>query len=148
MKALLILAAGALVLPMQGALACPPLPPGQSPLTEEQFLERSMPGVTDIVYGVVTSNGEPGKPQKFKIVHVYRGTLHAGETISAVPGWGHPEPMCVGMMAPAYPKPKGSYGVVAFREGRATLNFISPENVQRMIVRGWIESARASRPRR
>ena len=127
----------------QAALACPPLPPGTEPPTAEQFLARSMPNVGDIVSGVVTKAAGPGEPSSFKIIHVYRGTLHKGDIVKAIPGWGHPEPVCVGMMSPAYPQPVGTYGVVAFARDRKMLNFVSPENVRIMIDKGWIKSARA-----
>ena len=146
MKSLLPIAliSAAAALPLQGALACPPPPPGYVPPTAEQLLERSLQNVGDIVYGVVTKAGAPGEASSsFKIIHVYRGDLRAGQTVQAVPGWGHPEPVCVGMMSPAYPQPVGTYGVVAFAKGQRTLNFISPENVQIMIDKGWIKSARA-----
>ena len=135
--------AAAVLMPLTGALACPPPPPGYVPPTQEQILERSLQGVTDIVYGVVTGGEVPGQPSRFKVVHVYRGNLRVGDTVEARPGWGHPEPFCVGMMAEAHPKPVGTYGVVAFGEGRRLLNFVSPENVQIMIAKGWIKSARA-----
>ena len=144
MKAIfsLAIAGAAAIIPLQGALACPPLPPGTQPPTAEQFLARSMPNVSDIVYGVVTRERGPGEPARFKIIHVYRGTLHKGDIVEAIPGWGFPEPVCVGMMSPAYPKPPGTYGVAAFSRDRKMLNFVSPENVRIMIDKGWIKSAR------
>lgn len=135
----------AALLPAQAAWACPPPPPGYVPPTEEQIVERSLPGVTDIAYGVVVPGGQPEKTSRFKIIHVYRGSLRKGEIIEAAAGWGHPAPFCIGMMGPAYPRPVGSYGVVAFRDGRRELNFISPEHVRIMIDKGWIQSARARR---
>lgn len=135
-------AAVAALLPLQAAVACPPPPPGYVPPTQEQILERSLRNVTDIVYGQVTDGGVPGKPSTFKVIHVYRGNLRAGDKLQTTPGWGHPEPFCVGMMAEAHPRPVGSYGVAAFTQGRRTLNFVSPENVRIMIDKGWIQSAR------
>jgi hypothetical protein len=128
---------------MDGAPACPPPPPGYVQPTQEQLLERSLQRVDDIVYGVVTEGGAPGKPSVFKIIHVYRGNLRIGDKVETTPGWGHPEPFCVGMMSPAHPKPVGTYGVVAFANGQRTLNFIAPENVRTMIEKGWIKSAQA-----
>ena len=129
--------------PLQAAVACPPPPPGYVQPSHEQILERSMKGVSDIVYGVVTDGGEPGKTSTFEVIHVYRGNLKVGDKVQTTPGWGHPEPFCVGMMSAAYPKPTGTYGVVAFPTGTRTLDFISPEDVQLMIQKGWITSARA-----
>ena len=145
MKTLLTtaLTATAALLPLQGALACPPPPPGYVPPTQEQILERSLKGVGDIVYGVVTQGGLPGRPSSFKVIHVYRGNLRVGDTVQTTPGWGHPEPFCVGMMYEADPKSVGTYGVVAFAQGQRKLNFISPENVRIMIDKGWIKSAQA-----
>lgn len=127
----------------QASWACPPPPPGYVPPTEEQLLERSLTNVTDIVYGVVVPGGVPEKSSNFKIIHVYRGSLRQGEVIEADAGWGHPAPFCLGMMSAAYPRPVGSYGVVAFRDGRRELNFISPDHVRMMIGKGWIKSAQA-----
>ena len=129
----------------QPALACPPPPPGYVPPTQEQVVERSLRDVTDIAYGVVVPGGVPEKTARFKVLHVYRGSLSKGQTIEAAAGWGHPAPFCLGMMGPPYPKPVGSYGVVAFRNGQRELNFISAEHVAIMIEQGWIRSARVRR---
>lgn len=133
--ATLLLSAGA-------APACPPPPPGYVQPTHEQLLQRSLSGATDIVYGVITRPAASGKPARFKVLHVYRGAHKKGETIDAPVGWGHPTPMCVGMMGPAPAKPLGAYGVVAFARHAPQLEFIAPEDVQLMIRKGWIRSAR------
>lgn len=132
----------ATISPLQGAWACPPPPPGYVPPTQEQVLERSLRSVSDIVYGVVTDGGVPGRASTFEVIHVYRGNLRAGDKLQTTPGWGHPEPVCVGMMSEAHPKPVGTYGVAAFADGQRALDIISPENVQIMIEKGWIKSAR------
>ena len=67
--------------------------------------------------------------------------MKKGDTIEAQPGWGHPQPFCVGMMSPAAAKPVGTYGVIAFRNDAPQINFIKPEDVQMMIRNGWIRSA-------
>ena len=133
---LMLLSAGA-------ALACPPPPPGYVPLAHEQRLERSLSGATDIVYGVITKPAASGEPARFKVLHVYRGAHRKGETIDAPVGWGHPSPVCAGMMGSAPAKPIGAYGVIAFARHAPLLEFITPEDVQLMISRGWIRSARA-----
>lgn len=144
MKAIVRIGAATLAfVPLQGALACPPPPPGWVPPTHEQSLERSLSGATDIVYGFITREAAAGAPAEFRVLHVYRGTRKKGETIEAPVGWGHPTPVCVGMMGAAPPKPKGAYGVIAFAKHAPLLEFISPEDVQLMIQRGWIRSARA-----
>ena len=99
--------------------------------------------MTDIVYGVITRSGARGEPSLFKVIHVYRGTAAKGDIIEARPGLGHPTPFCAGMMGPAYAKPVGAYGVVAFKRSDPYLDFIEPKNVQLMIRNGWIKSARA-----
>jgi hypothetical protein len=69
--------------------------------------------------------------------------MKKGSTIAAPIGWGHPVPVCAGMMGPAPAKPIGAYGVIAFTSSQPELNFISPGDVQIMIKNGWIRSARA-----
>ncbi len=142
--ALFTLGLMAAILPVSPALACPPPPPGWVPPTETQMLSRSLNGMTDIAYGVVTrSSNTPGAPALFKVIHVYRGTLRKGQTIDAPPGWGHPTPVCAGMMGPATAQPVGAYGVIAFARTSPMIDFIKPEHVQIMIREGWIKSARA-----
>ena len=139
----LVIAAAVAALPVEAALACPPPPPGWVPPTHEQMLERSLSGATDIAYGVITRPAAAGAPASFKVLHVYRGTLKKGQTIEAPVGWGHPTPVCVGMMGAAPPLAKGAYGVIAFARHAPLLEFIKPNDVQLMISRGWIRSARA-----
>jgi hypothetical protein len=139
------IAFAALMLGSAGAAsACPPPPPGYVQPTHEQLLQRSLSGATDIVYGVITKPAASGEPARLKVLHVYRGARQKGETIDAPVGWGHPTPMCVGMMGPAPAKPLGAYGVIAFARHAPQLEFIAPEDVQLMIRRGWIRSARAA----
>jgi hypothetical protein len=132
----------AVVLPAQAALACPPPPPGWVEPSREEYLERSLTDATDIVYGVVSRSGPRGETSRFKVLHVYRGTASKGGTIEAPAGWGHPVPVCTGMMGDAPSAPVGAYGVIAFRNSSPQLNFIKPEDVQIMIDKGWIRSAR------
>ena len=61
MKAIVRIGAATLAfVPLQGALACPPPPPGWVPPTHEQSLERSLSGATDIVYGFITREAAEG----------------------------------------------------------------------------------------
>jgi hypothetical protein len=143
MKASTIVIAAALASAPVAALACPPPPPGWVEPTHEQLLERSLKGATEIVYGVITRSAEAGEPAAFKVLHVYRGSARKGDTIVAPVGWGHPVPYCVGMMGAAPPRPQGAYGVIAFARHAPILEFIKPDDVQLMIRRGWIKSARA-----
>ena len=102
-----------------------------------------MSGATDIVYGVITRPAAAGEPARFKVLHVYRGHARKGDVIEAPVGWGHPTSVCAGMMGAAPPKSAGDYGVIAFAAHAPMLEFISPDDVQLMIRRGWIRSARA-----
>jgi hypothetical protein len=129
--------------PAQPALACPPPPPGWVPPTETEFLANSLRDVTDIVYGQITRTGRPSEPSLLKVIHVYRGTARKGDTIAAVPGYGHPTPVCAGMGGLPIAKPVGAYGVVAFNRANPALDFVQPKSVQIMIDQGWIKSARA-----
>ena len=132
-------------LPAGAALACPPPPPGWVAPTHEQSLQRSLSGATDIVYGVIVrAAAAAGEPARFKVIHVYRGNRRKGEIIEAPVGWGHPTPACVGMMGAARPKPIGAYGVIAFGAHSPVLAFVSAEDVELMIRRNWIKSARGS----
>ena len=144
MKRLLILAAAAAILPVQPAAACPPPPPGWVPPTDEQRLERFVAQANDIVYGVITQSGaDANTPSKMKLYHVYRGGLRKGDTIDGVTSWEHPVPVCAGMMTPPPPKPVGTYGVAVIDKSHGVINFIKPADVQLMIAKGWIKSARA-----
>lgn len=142
MRIAAIAAAAAAMVPAQ-AMACPPPPPGYVPPTEEKIVERSLIGVSDIVYGVITRSGPSAAESRLKVLHVYKGNLKKGDTVKAPPGWGHPAPFCLGMMAEAPQKPVGTYGVVVLKPDRWELNFVTPEHVQIMIREGWIRSARA-----
>jgi hypothetical protein len=111
--------------------------------THEQLLKRSLSGATDILYGVIVEGAAPGQPARFRIVHVYRGSRRKGDTIEAPVGWGHPTPVCAGMMGAAPARPPGAYGVIAFARHAPHLDFIQADDVQLMIRRGWIKSARS-----
>ena len=137
------LAATAAVLPMQGALACPPAPPGYVPPTDQEHLRAFVSGAPDIVYGIVTKNAEAGERSRLKILHVYKGGRKKGEKIDVQPGHDYPVPYCAGMMAPPTGKPAGTWGVFAIRSGGSELNAITPAHVQMMIDQGLIRSARA-----
>lgn len=130
------------MLPMHPASACAPPPPGYVYPTPYQRLESFVGQATDIVYGVVRESRARGEPSRFEIIHVYRGERKKGEMFEALPGWDHPEPFCAGMAGPPLPKPVGTYGVIAFRASSPQLSFIKPDDVQTMIERGWIQSAR------
>ena len=144
MKAAMFAAAAAAVLPLEATVACPPPPPGWVEPTHEQRLEQSLSGATDIVYGIVTESAAPGEPARFKVLHVYKGSARKGDTIAAPFGWGHPVPVCVGMMGHGPVRPVGAWGVIAFASHAPAIEFIKPEDVQLMIRRGWIKSARRS----
>ena len=142
---LVVFAISAAALP-DSAGACPPPPPGWVPPTHKERLKRSLADTTDIVYGIVERSGAPGEPSLFKVLHVYQGAAKKGEIIEAPAGWGHPVPVCAGMMGAAPSTPPGTYGVIAFRDPSPELNFITPEDVQTMIKEGWIQSARTRHP--
>ena len=135
------LATVAALVPVHGAAACAPPPPGWVPPTEYQRLKSFIGGASDIVYGVITNT--TGQRSRFKVLHVYRGPARKGETIETVASWDYPVPVCAGMMSPPPAKPVGTYGVATFRNGSPELNFIPMKHVQTMIAEGWIKSARA-----
>lgn len=118
------------------ALACPPPLPGQ---TESERLKPAFDSATDIVYGVVLKGARDGEIARFKVIHVYKGRLLAGQVIDAVPTYGFDPVPCV-----EFPYPpsagKGTYGVVAFRLSPA-LNFIDERTLRLAFQEGWIRSA-------
>jgi len=136
-------AAAAAIVPTHGASACPPLPPGYVPPTDEQRLDDFARRSDIIVYGVVTGTARPGERSRLKILHVYKGNVRKGQTILAQTGFDYPVPACAGMMGPPPPKANGTYGVVALRTDAWGLTFIKAKDVQMMIERGLIRSARA-----
>ena len=62
------------------ASACLPPPPGWVPPTEEEQVRSAALGSTDIVFGEVT-RGSGGGRARFRILHVYKGSLRPGTTI-------------------------------------------------------------------
>lgn len=118
------------------ALACPPPLPGQ---TESQRLKPAFDSATDIVYGVVLKGARDGKMARFKVIHVYKGRLLAGQVIDALPTYGFDPVPCLDFPYPPS-APKGAYGVVAFRQSPA-LNFIDERTFRLAFKEGWIHSA-------
>ena len=137
------LAAAAAAIPVQGALACPPAPPGYVPPTDEEHLTAFVRDAPDIVYGIVQNSANAGERSRLKILHVYKGSGKKGDTIEVLPGHDYPVPFCAGMMAPPTGKPAGTWGVFAIRGGASELNMIHPRHVRMMIEQGLIRSARA-----
>jgi hypothetical protein len=142
MKAVLaLLAVGIAALPVQGASACAPPPPGYVPPTEHELLKSFVTSASDIVYGIITGPGAAPDRSRLKILHVYKGTSRKGDTIDSAAGWDFPVPYCAGMGGPPAPKPVGIYGMFAFRQDGLGLSYIAPRHVRTMIEEGWIVSA-------
>lgn len=126
------------------ALACLPPPPGMPeppPPTKVELAHAIARSSANIAYGIVTS--ELGEEPKFKVIHVYRGTLSPEQVISPQPGHNYslqPTP-CPGMVPPP-PLPKGVYGVIAY-SGAPVLSFIPDQILQEMFAAGLIKSARS-----
>jgi hypothetical protein len=117
--------------------ACLPTMPGQ---TESQRLGAAFDRSTEIVYGVVLKGARDGQKARFKVIHVYKGTLKPGSVIEAVPTHGFDPPPCVAMPYPPSAA-KGEYGVVAFNIHYPALNFIDPSTLKLAFNEGWIRSA-------
>lgn len=118
------------------ASACLPPPPDWVPPTEEERVRSAALGSTDIVYGEVT-RGSGGGRARFRILHVYKGSLRPGTTIRADLGWGLNAPMCAGMIPPP-PVWRGRRGVIFF-SGRPELRFLSDRELKLMIAGGFIQ---------
>jgi hypothetical protein len=118
--------------------ACLPPPSDWVPPTEQELVSSTGRWATDIVEGVVTRGSHDGGAARFRVVHVYRGSLRPGMTISARPGWGLHTPMCPGMFPPP-PVPRGTSGVIYFGGGVPTLNFLAPDELEMIFAGGWIE---------
>jgi hypothetical protein len=139
------LALGSIVLMLSPApaLACLPPPPGSvepPPPTVEQRAEAIARGSDTIVYGLLTRGTENGRQGALRIIHVYKGGLHAGTRVKIKPGWGFDPPMCAGMLGGPPPMPKGTYGVFAW-SGEPELNAVSDEWLAVMFERKIITPA-------
>lgn len=123
------------------ALACLPPPPGVAeppPPTTEEKAKQIYGWSTDIVYGVVVSDINDDET-RFRILHVYKGTLKQGQVIEPMLSWGFDAPACAGLMGapPSFP---GQYGVIGFFQ-RPELNFIPDDHLKIMFDAKWIISA-------
>ncbi|APE28237.1 hypothetical protein BMF35_a1408 [Aurantiacibacter gangjinensis] len=80
---------------------------------------------------------------RFRVIHVYRGDLAAGDIIVAPASLGFDPPLCMGFTihAPEPAATRGQYGVVAFHDGAPALHFINPVTLERMFEFGLIERA-------
>lgn len=135
------LAAAGLAMTAAPAAACLPPPPG---MTETEAIRPGVEASTDIVYGVVTKGAREGRLARFKVLHVYKGTLKPGDFVRAVPSWGFAPPSCWGgtIHAPPPRARKGQYGVILFHSTRPALNFVSNYHLGLMFKEKWIVSAR------
>ena len=122
------------------AAGCPPPIPGQ---TETDRLKPGFDRSSDIVYGVVLKGAREKQKARFKVLHVYKGSLAPGSIVQAVPTYGFDPPPCLGMIQPPPPRvEKGNYGVVAFHSSQPALNFIDQRTLELAFSEGWIHSAR------
>ena len=128
------------------ASACLPPPPGWVPPTEEERVRSAAQWATDIVYGEVTRGSGSGGTPRFRILHVYKGSLRPGMTINADRPGAWIAPMCAGMIMPP-PVVRGRRGVIFF-SGRPELNFLSDRELELMIAGGFIQAQAAHDDRR
>ena len=122
------------------ASACLPLPGWVEPTLEER-VRAAARWSTDIVYGVVV-RGSGRERERFRVIHVYKGSLRPGRVIDVRPGWGVHPPPCPGMGMPP-PVMRGDYGVIFFNSDRPQLNFLGDRELELMFSEGLIRSARA-----
>jgi hypothetical protein len=123
------------------ASACLPPPPGWVEPSQEEQVRAAARWSTDIVYGVVV-RGSDREPERFRVIHVYKGSLRPGTVLRVSRGWGLNPPLCHGMLDPP-PVMRGEYGVIFFNSDRPELNFLSDEELELMFSEGLIRSARA-----
>jgi len=130
------------------ASACPPSlpddPPPPPPPTAEQRA-RAIAASPNIVYGIVTRYDEDSGTSRFRVVHVYKGSLRPGQVIEAPAGWGPNAPSCTGTSQPP-PATRGTYGVIYFNPDYPALNFVADTDLAIMFREGLIQSARAGGP--
>jgi hypothetical protein len=135
-------AAAALLLPGTAQACLPPMPGEHEPTVEEKArfaYEHS----TNIVYGITLDAANGREKVRFKILHVYKGSLKAGDVVSLEHGWGYDPPPCFGMIG-MQPLPKGAWGVAGFSDLNLSLNWIDEPWLKIMFANGWIKSARAA----
>lgn len=141
-------AAGALLAVLAGfaampAAACLPPPPGTPvppPPTEARLAELTFHGAREIVEGVVIAT-RPDNSARFRIRHVYKGTLRPGAILEIKHYSGMP------CGAPPVPPPiKGGRGILAFT-GEPQVDFVPQALVDRMIADKWIAPSARDRAR-
>lgn len=126
------------------ALACPPPIAGQvepPPPTHEETAKSIARSAANIVYGQIVSDFN--EPIRFKVLHVYQGSLKPGFTLNPVNSWGFNPPPCHGMLS-LPPPPPGAYGVIAFG-AEPELRWIPDPVLQSMFEQRLITSARSAR---
>jgi hypothetical protein len=94
-------------------------------------------GSSDIAYGEVR-RGNYRRGARFRVIHVYKGSLRPGRTVDADVGWGLDAPPCAGMMVPP-PVVRGRRGVIFFSGSRPTMNFLDDDEVAQMFSLGLLE---------
>ena len=128
------------------AAACLPPPPGTfepPPPSPVERARRIHDWATDIVYGVVIRADDDEGRYRFRVLHVYKGSLRPDQMISASSSFGFDPPPC--LISPPPPTPRGSYGVIAFHADRPELSFLSDRDLQEMFDANLIVRAAPAR---
>lgn len=135
------------------AAACPPPPPPSpsSPVRDvvseaREIVTRRFDNASNIVYGVIVDTPKNGGAARFRVLHVYAGSLKVGEKIDALAVDYHTihRPVCP-PPGPAFPK-KGQYGVLAFHDSPPTIDFVDVCTLDYWFRNKWIRRASPSVP--
>ncbi|WP_395331961.1 hypothetical protein WBP06_03695 [Novosphingobium sp. BL-8H] len=141
--------AATLLFHASSALACvpPPPPPPDQPVPDlgaeaREAATRRFKNSYNIVYGVIIDAPDHGGKARFRVLHVYAGSLSVGERLDA---WsvdyftlGHPT--CPPAVGPLFPK-KGEYGVLAFKGNLPVLDFVDRCTLDYWFRNKWIKRA-------
>lgn len=125
------------------ALACPPPPP---PPPDRDLGAEAREAATErfknsynIVYGVITDAPKNGGKARFRILHVYAGSLKVDERLDA---WALDYFAIHRANCPVYtavvPK-KGEYGVLAFRGNLPVIDFVDSCTLDYWFRKKWIK---------
>ncbi len=121
--------------------ACLPPPPGfvePLPPTVDQRAAQIAEQSENIVYGELFSTAYYGRPGRFRILRVYKGSLRVGNRVKIQPSWGFDPPMCAWMNGGPFPTPKGVKGIFAW-SGEPELKGVSEEIFASMVKQGLIK---------
>lgn len=125
------------------AAGCPPPPPpapGRDLGVEaREAATARFENSYNIVYGVIIDAPKKGGKARFRVLHVYAGSLKVDDELDAwaVDYYSIHKPVCPAF-GPVFPK-KREYGVLAFRGDLPVIDFVDKCTLDYWFRKGWIK---------